>query len=315
MDDIILYFIPVFWGTSYLGLLNAGITGNTRLVFNQDFTPEIGLHLISEYKITKMFLPSPLIIQMYNSPDIRKKSIQSLKTIYCGGTRLASETRTNIRKYLNPACKIEYGYGCTEIGTIAVSHSDENPNSNGYLCDNVEVKIVSPEGKNLGINEEGEIYMRNGMPWKGYYGDQKATLDIYDPIEMWCRTGDLGHIDENGLLYVIDRLKDILKTRGFQFSATEVEDVIMEIQEVRDVCVVGLYDEILVDVPGALVIKREGSELRVETIERYVASRTPFYKHVTGRVFFVQNLPRNSAGKVIRRLARDICEKLYREKK
>lgn len=260
-----------------------------------------------------MFLPSPLIIQMCNSPDIKSKSILSLKTVYCGGTRLAPETRKNIRKYLIPSCRIEYGYGCTEIGTIAVSRSDENPSSNGHLCDNVEVKILSSEGKSLEAHEDGEIYMRNGMPWKGYFDDQTATLDIYDPREMWCRTGDLGHFDYEGNLYVVDRIKDILKTRGFQFSATEVEDVIMEIENVQEVCVVGLHDDILVDVPAALVVKRD-SMLTERVVEDYVASKTPFYKHVTGRVFFVESFPRNSAGKVVRRLARDVCEKFYKDK-
>lgn len=251
---------------------------------------------------------------MCNSPDIETKSIQSLSTIYCGGARLPPETRKTIRKYLAPSCTIEYGYGCTEIGTISVSRSDENPNSNGHLCDNVEVKIVSSEGDIVGTHENGEINVRNGMPWEGYFGDQKATLDIYDPQEMWCRTGDLGHFDNDGHLYVVDRIKDILKTRGFQFSATEVENVITENEDVEEVCVVGLHDDILVDVPGALVVIKKGSLLTEQNVEDYVALKTPFYKHVTGRVFFVESLARNSAGKVVRRLAREVCEQMYKKK-
>lgn len=313
MDDVILYFIPIFWGTSYLGVLNAGITGTTRLVFNQDFFPELGIELINQYKATKIFLPSPLIFQICNSPDIETKSILSLKTIYCGGARLPPETRTILRKYISTLCSIEYGYGCTEIGTIAISRSDENPCSNGYLCDNVEVKIVNPDGEKLGVRENGEIYVKNGMPWKGYFDDPKATSDIYNPDEMWCRTGDMGHFDDDGLLYVVDRIKDILKTRGFQFSASEVEDLIMKIEDVKEVCVVGLHDDILVDVPAALVVKQD-SVLSEQDVEDYIALNAPFYKQVTGRVFFVENLPRNSAGKLVRRLAKDICEKMYKDR-
>lgn len=296
-----------------MGLLNAGISGNTRLVFNEDFTPELGLHIINKYQVTKIFLPAPLTIQMINSPEIRP--MNSLTTIYCGGTRLAPETRKNLRKYLSESCQIQYGYGCTEIGTISISKTDENVNSNGFLCENIELKIVDIDGKNLGENENGEIYVKTGIPWKGYYGDLKSTLEIYNPEDLWCRTGDLGHFDENGHLYVVDRIKDILKTRGFQFSATEVEDIIMEIPEVVETCVVGLFDEILVDVPGALVVAKENSKLSEKDVENFVAEKTPFYKHVNGRVFFVESIPKNSSGKVIRKKAREICENLYKNNK
>lgn len=296
-----------------IALLNAGISGATHLVVSEPFNPELALDLIDRYKVTKTLLPPRNIAMIINSPDIVKKSLKSLKAVNCGGAMLPVEIRQRFKKYLNPSCSIFIAYGCTESGVVAAAFEEKNLDSTGTVAFNVDVKIVDEHGHNLGFGEDGEIVVKNNIKWQGYYGDKNATHEIYDCDSGWLKTGDMGHFDKNGFLYIVDRIKEIMKSKGYHISPSEIEELLLEIPEIADVCVVGIPDVVTVNLPAALVITKKALTISEEYIQTFVAHRMPHYKHLTGGVYFVETLPKTPSGKIIRRKAMEIAENLYRQ--
>ncbi|KAL5278031.1 hypothetical protein ACFFRR_002961 [Megaselia abdita] len=313
-QDIFLTFSSMYWASGLLGILNAGITGATHLVISEPFSPELALDLIDRYKVTKTLLPPRNIALILNSPDIEKKSLKSLKTVNCGGAKLPLDIRQRFKKYLNPYCILFFAYGCTETGLIAAAFEERKLDSTGIVGFNNEIKIVDENGNNLGVGEDGEICMRSPVKWNGYYGDKNATDEVYDVESGWYKTGDKGHFDEDGYLYIVDRIKEIMKSKGYHISPSEIEEVVLELPEVADVCVVGIPDVVTINLPAALVIKRNGMSLPEETILKYVAGKMPHYKHLTGGVYFVDSLDRTPSGKILRGKAREVAERLYKER-
>lgn len=309
-EDVVLNFSSLYWLSGCFAMLICGITGATYLVITKTFTPEIALYLIDKYRVTKTMFPPRNIALILDSPDIHHKSIKSIKTLNCGGARLPVEIRNRIKMYLSPTATIFFGYGTTEVGAISFTMSDKFPESTGILCPNVKVKIVDENGNNVGVDQDGEICVHNGNHWAGYFGDNEATAEVYDS-EGWYHTGDLGHFDKHGYLYIVDRIKEIMKSKGYHISPSEIEEVILELPDVADVCVCGIPDIKTVYLPAAFVIKAKGSNITEQTIVTHVSAKMPHYKHLTGGVYFVDELPRTPSGKILRRQVSKQAEELY----
>lgn len=279
-------------------------------MISEPFNPEIALNLIEKYKVTKSFLSPSQIAMIVNSPDIDSRSLDSLKGITCGGSKLPVEIRSRFKQKLRPDCNIVFGYACTERGLISWDFLGNRVESTGTVFFNTEVKIIDENGNNLGSGEDGEIVVRSNNKWNGYYGDKHATDEVYDPESGWYKTGDKGHFDEDGYLYIVDRIKEILKSYSFHVAPTEIEEVILEIPEVADVCLIGIPDVIKFNLLMGLVVKKEGTTVTEDEIRKYVSDKLPYFKHLTG-VYFVDSLPRTPSGKILRRKAKEIVEKLY----
>lgn len=277
-------------------MLSCAISGATYLVISSPFTAQQALHLIDKYNVTKTIIPPKNIAAVLNSPDINKKSIKSIKVLMSGGGGLPVDTRNRIKKYLSPDTVIAFGYATTEVGLISFSLSEKYQESSGILAPNVQVKIVDDLGNNLGVGEEGEICVNNGIKWVGYFGDKEATDEVYKS-DTWYHTGDLGRFDENGYLYIVDRIKEIIKPDYFHVSPTEIEKVILQLPGIADVCVCGIPDELKVSLPAALVIKSAGSNITEEAIAKHVSTKMSYYKHLSGGVFFVDEISRTPSGK------------------
>ncbi|KAL5276830.1 hypothetical protein ACFFRR_002194 [Megaselia abdita] len=310
-EDKILSFSSLYWFSGVVHLLFCGVSGATYLVISEAFTPSRALELIDKYKVTKTMLPPRNMALILDCPDVKTKSMLSLKTINCSGSKLPSELRTRIKKYLNPSCQIFYGYAATEVGLVAFTMSDKYPDSSGILFPNIEVKILDENGNNVGPNEDGEICVNNGHLWPGYFEDKKATEEVYNREEGWYHSGDKGHFDENGYLFIVDRIKEIMKCKGYHVSPSEIESVILEIPDVVEVCVCGVPDLINMNLPSALIVRTKGSSLKEEEVVKHVQEKLPYYKHLTGGVFFVDELPRTPSGKILRRVVSVDAEKLY----
>lgn len=309
--DVTLTFSSLYWGSGLLGLLNAGITGATNVVISKPFEAETAVDLINKYKVTKTMLPPRNIALILNASNLKENSLKSLKVVNCGGAKLPVEIRQRFKKFLSPNCILFFGYGCTEGGMIALNYTDRKLESTGTLGLNVQVKITDENGNALGEGEDGEICVKSDIKWNGYYGDQEATDEVYDAEIGWLRTGDLGHFDEDGYLFIVDRIKEIMKSKGYHISPSEIEELILEIPEVADACVVGIPDLLTVNLPAVLIVKALNKEITEDVIAKYVADRKPHYKHLTGGVYFVDSFPRTPSGKILRRKAREVAEQLY----
>lgn len=171
-------------------------------------------------------------------------------------------------------------------------------------------------GNPLDIDQEGEILVRAGLcTFMGYYGNSEATAEMLDS-DGWLHTGDIGRVDEDGLLYVVDRKKDIIKYNGYQISPTELETVIQSVPGIINVCVTGVPVPGN-DLPAALVVKRnDEANAEIETvIVETVRARLGDYKQLRGGVYFVKELPMTPSGKILRRGCRDILVTMYNKEK
>lgn len=308
-EDVVLNFSSLYWFSGCFAMLWCGVSGATYLVINKPFTPQIALHLIDKYMVTKALFPPRNIAMMLASPDIQHKSMKSIKTLSSSGAKLPVEVRKNIRKYLSPTASVFYGYAATEVGPISFSMSDRNPESTGILLPNIQVKIVDENGNNVGVGEDGELCANNGYKWPGYFGDKEATDEVYES-GTWYHTGDLGHFDEKGYLYIVDRIKEIMKSKGYHVSPTEIEEVIHQLPDVVEVCVCGIPDLLAVNLPAAFVV-RSRPNITEEIVATHVSSKFPYYKHLSGGVYFVDELPKTPSGKVLRRVMAKEAERLY----
>lgn len=215
------------------------------------------------------------------------------------------------RKYI-PNAQFIVGYGMTEIsGPASTGEIFENCAS-GQLAPHIELKVIDDSGKQLGPNETGEICLRTRFPWAGYCRNPKATQEIYDR-EHWVHSGDIGYMSSEGILYVIDRKKDIYKYNNFHFSPSEIESVINEIPGVSEATVVGIPDEISSFLPAVAIVKMPGAVLSEQAVLDYVAGKLVDHKHIRGGVYFFAELPKTPSGKNIRRKVLEMCLKRRQE--
>lgn len=305
-----LCFSTLYWLSGISTLILGAIAGSKRIIIDEPFSPEALLKLVEKYKVTYLLTPPSQMALTLNHPDIKKYDLSSLKSYLCGGSAVPAIIAKKMETYL-PNGQVNVGYGMTEVaGVVTLEHSMRKRGSVGQVVFNIKIKIIDENGKNLGINEDGEILIKTSANCLGYYGNEKATKDLIDE-DGWIHSGDIGHFDNEGFLFITDRKKEILKYKNFHFYPTEIEHVIRQIPDVVDVCVCGIPDVVATDLPAAAIIRKDNSKLTTDDVYNFVANKMAHFKHLYGGVYFFESLPMTPSGKVQRRKVRDILEKLY----
>jgi 4-coumarate--CoA ligase len=192
-------------------------------------------------------------------------------------------------------------FGMTELSPM--SHTtilpDIKPGSSGVTAPNTESQIVDESGRSLGVDEVGQLLVRGPQVMAGYLNNPDATAATIDG-DGWLFTGDLARIDADGHLFIVGRVKELIKYNGFQVAPAELEGLLLEHPDVTDVAVIGIPDVQVGELPMAFVVARRGATLTSEDVIGYVAARVASYKKVR-RVEFVTGIPRSAAGKILRR--------------
>lgn len=240
-------------------------------------------------------------------PQCTPETMQSIRLMFITGSHCSEAPLKRMRAALTKGLLL-YAYGGTESGGIAGNFSHYKPTSVGKLIPNSELKIVDPlTGERLGPLQSGEICVKSKSPFGGYYKNPEATKNLLDE-ENFIKTGDLGFMDAENFLHINGRCKDTMKYLGEHYSPNHIEDVIMELPDVVDVCVFGVFDEIRHDVPAAAVVKKEHSSLTASEIMEYVRSKSEVpQKQIHYGVFFVKELIRNRNGKFLRNKVKEMC--------
>ncbi|XP_039228472.1 4-coumarate--CoA ligase-like 7 isoform X2 [Drosophila yakuba] len=280
------------------------VVGCTRIITNKPFSPKYFVKLVEKYRINTVILPPRHMSSLIAFPGATKEALASLRSVtYAGG--FTSMTTLKKMQELCPNAKLVSVYALTEVGVVSHNIGLGNVNTAGKLRSGIKIRIVDDDGKSLGYNEQGEIYVHTGLPWKGYYGNPVETQRTQDD-KGWVHTGDLGYFDEQNQLYVVDRKKEVLKYQGIHYWPSEIEGVISELPNVEEVCVISIYDEQQGDAAGALVVKRSGSSITAKEISDHVARRLPsIQKQLHAGVQFTDKLPANPNGKTLRRVAQE----------
>ncbi|XP_024969280.1 4-coumarate--CoA ligase-like 9 [Cynara cardunculus var. scolymus] len=297
-----LFPLPLFHVFGFFMLIRAASLGET-LVFMERFDFVNMLKAVEKYRVTYMPVSPPLVVALAKSDVVPKYDLSSLLLIGCGGAPLGKEVAGSFMARF-PHVEIVQGYGMTETGggITGMIGPDEcqRYGSAGRLSANVEAKIVDPEtGEALSPMQQGELWLRGPMIMKGYVEDKEATGATLDS-EGWLKTGDLCYFDSDGFLYVVDRLKELIKYKAYQVAPAELERYLQSIPQVADAAVIPYPDEAAGQIPMAYVVRRDGSKIKEAEIMEIIAKQVSPYKKIR-RVAFIKAIPKTAAGKILRK--------------
>lgn len=314
VDDVLLSFSLCGWITGIFMPLACILNNATRIITTDKFTPELMLKLIEKYKVTFMYSSSFHWMLVLKSGILPNADLTSLKQCSVTGTKLPLNSALTLMKYI-PNGQIMNRYGLTECGGISINDPFSPRETVGRLNSGVQVKIIDEMGNRLGIGEEGEICIKTPYKFAGYLDDGQNDEIFYDS-EGFLRTADIGRFDAGGFLDFIDRKRDLLFYFGCPVSPTEIETFLLRQPEIKMVCVVGVNDTARneIEMPTAVVVRSDGANISEEAICGSVANNFVNSKHLRGGVYFVETLPTNTSGKILRRQVKQIATNLYNAK-
>lgn len=277
------------------------LLGATSIVI-QKFDIETFYRAIQDYKVDIAPIVPPILLLMVKNP-----AKCNLKYVMCGAAPLSQSLSDDFDRIYN--IPIKQIYGLTEISPLShIGPLEKLVNGSvGVLLPNIEAKILSEEGHELGFDQLGELYLRGPMVMKGYLNNLEATNNCIDK-DGWFRTGDVVKIDKDGYYYVIDRVKELIKYKGLQIAPAELESLLLIHPTIADAAVIGVYsEEASTELPRAYVVPK-GHEptmkLKKEIIQ-YVANKVANFKQLRGGVVFVDKIPKSASGKILRRMLRN----------
>ena len=303
-DDVAIAVLPFFHIYGMQVLMNGAIAQGITLVTMPRFDLQEFLELCQKHSVTRYYLVPPVVLALAKHPLVDSYDLSAARQVFSGaaplGAELAAEAGARI------GCEVVQGYGLTE--SSPVTHStpmgEFKPGSIGYLLPSQECKIVDPAtGGELGIGADGELWIKGPNIMKGYLNNPEATAITVDD-DGYLHTGDIGHVDADGHYYIVDRLKELIKYKGFQVPPAELEALIITHPAVADVAVVPLADEEAGEVPKAFVVLKPGHEVSAEVLQAFVAENVAHYKQVR-EVEFIDEIPKSASGKILRRVLRD----------
>lgn len=307
--DRILAVLPFFHIYGLTALMNAPLRNGATVVVLPRFELDTFLAAIQKHRINGLYVAPPIVLALAKHPAVAQYDLSCLEYIVSAAAPLDAR--------LAQACSARLGlppvrqaYGMTELspGThvVPLSASDPPPGAVGQLLPNTEMRILSLDdpGNDVGVGEEGEIAIRGPQVMKGYLGRPDATADMID-ADGWVHTGDVGRVDADGWLFVVDRVKELIKYKGFQVAPAELEALLLTHEDIADAAVIGVYDADGNEIPKAYVVRQPAAaDLTEDDVIAYVAERVAPYKKVR-RVEFIGGVPRAASGKILRRQLRE----------
>lgn len=302
--DVVLNVLPMFHIYGLHAVMNLSLAEGATLVTLPRFDLQQVLETIQKYHVTFAFLVPPIILAFAKHPLVDGYDLSSLKTIFSGAAPLDAQLTLACMNRLGVT--IRQGYGMTETSPVATSDAVGSDlakyGSVGVPIPLTEVKIADVEtGEALGVNERGEICIRGPQVMKGYLNNPSATTHMLDP-DGWLHTGDVGFADEDGYFFIVDRVKELIKYKGFQVPPAELEAILLAHPSVADAAVIPSPDEEAGEIPKAFVVRR--AELSAEDVMAIVAEHVAPHKRIRA-VEFVDQIPKSASGKILRRVLVD----------
>ena len=301
--DTIIGALPFFHIYGMTVIMNQALRTGATIVTMPRFDLGGFLELVERHGVTKAHLVPPIILALAKHPLVDEHDVSTLTWINSGAAPLSAELADTCARRLD--CTVVQGYGLTETSPVThavpVERAETRPGSIGPAVPGTACRVVDvASGEDLGPGEDGEVWIRGPQVMRGYLGDEQSTADTLD-ADGWLHTGDIGHADEDGWFYLVDRLKELIKVKGFQVAPAELEAVLLEHPEIADAAVIASPDEEAGEVPKAFVVPADGATLDVEAIKAYVAERVASYKQVR-HVELTDEIPKSASGKVLRRV-------------
>jgi long-chain acyl-CoA synthetase len=296
-----LGILPLFHSTGLMSMLIAPITLGSQIVYIARFSPVATLHAIREHQISILAAVPSMYGAMLRLKDAKPEDFQILYAAISGGEPLPAALREAFQQRFNVA--ICEGYGLTEtIGPITFNAPQSyRGGSVGKLIPGATARIVDDDAKDVARGQTGEIWLKGPMVMKGYYNLPNETAAAMT-VDGFFKTGDLGHIDQDGYLYVTGRKKELIIVAGEKAVPREIEDVLLRHPGVSDAAVVGKKDSSRGEVVVAFVIPKEGQTLKPEELRDFARTQGLVQWKIPREVTVVQDLPRSPTGKVLKRV-------------
>jgi len=315
-DDVILAVLPFFHIYGMTVLLNAALHARARLVIMPSFDLGEFLGNIAEHKCTIAFIAPPVAVALAKHPLVDSHDLSSLNVVMSGAAPLDAELGHAVAERLG--CKVVQGYGMSELSPVShitpfdgglLNMHDEAPLSSvGWTVSNAASKLVDPEsGDEIdppaeGLSKTGELWFKGPNVMAGYLNNDEATRATIDD-DGWLHTGDLAQADAAGRVYIVDRLKELIKYKGYQVPPAELEAVLLGHPQIADAAVIGVQDDEGEEVPKAFVVRRpakDAEDLTEDEVMEFVAGHVAPYKKVR-KVEFIEAIPKSASGKILRK--------------
>jgi len=291
--------LPFFHIYGMTVIMNAGLLRGITIVTLPRFELESFLNVLQDWPIALAHVVPPIAVLLAKHPLVDAYDLSGVKWLFSGAAPFGPELTQAIRERLNVATR--QGYGMTETSPVAyyTPPDAERDGTVGVLAPNTECRIVDPErGHDVQPGTCGEVWLRGPQIMIGYLNNPAATAATLDG-EGWLRTGDIGMVDDDGYLTVVDRLKELIKVKGYQVAPAELEALLLEHPQIADVAVIPVADDDAGEVPKAVVVAR--GVLSASEVIAFVHPRVAHYKRVRF-VEFVDVIPKSPSGKILRRI-------------
>lgn len=258
------------WVSGIRSLIGGTLSGLTRIITTEVFSPETQFRLVEKYRVTFVVNSLHHLISMAKHKDIKSADLSSIKLQLCGATKIPFSVQAEMNAHL-PNSKVYVGYGLSEIVGVASRNylGGNEKDSVGKLIDGCLAKIVDEHGNRCGPNVDGEICIKVPYKFLGYFGDKSATDELYDAEDFFV-TGDIGRFDNDGLLYIRDRKKELFKYNNMQISPMEIESFLVESPQIAAACVVAVPDGEN-NLPAAAIERAKGSNISEQEVFDLVA--------------------------------------------
>jgi len=299
-DDVVIAALPLFHIYGLQLTLNLPLLAGVTVVILPRFELEAFLRAVQDHGVTRAAVVPPIVLGLLTAGVVGDYDLSTLRLITSAAAPLGADLAHACARRLG--CRVRQAYGMTEVsgGThVAPDAGPDRPGSVGPALPGVECRIVDPgTGADLRPGEPGELLVRTAGAMRGYLGDPGATAATIDP-DGWVHTGDVVTADEDGWFYVTDRVKELIKYKGYQVAPAELEAILLTHPAVADAAVVRRPDELAGEIPKAFVVLRAPAS--AQELMAWVAGRVASYKRVR-QVEFTDSIPRSPAGKILRRL-------------
>ncbi|KOS19029.1 4-coumarate--CoA ligase 2 [Escovopsis weberi] len=293
---------------------NATLQSGARSVIMPTYEIEELCKIIQEYDVTFLFSPPPVVLALSKNPVVDKYDLSSLRWVNSGAAPLGRELVHSVWKRLKVGVKNAYGLSETSpvVTCQLVDEFWKFQGSVGRFIPNMLAKIVDEEGKELGRNEVGELLVKGPNVFVGYWKLPQLQSENFT-ADGWYKTGDIGHVDDRGHMYISDRKKELIKYQGFQVPPAELEAKLLGREDITDVCVIGIWDEARhTEIPRAYVVLSPGveeTEAKAKEIVDWFSTQVSPPKRLRGGVRFIKEVPKSQSGKILRRVLRDKVRK------
>jgi len=301
-----LAFLPYFHIYGLTVLLNGYLAAGAVQVTLPRFDFEAMLRLITEHRMLHLYVAPPVALALAKHPLVEAADLSSLAFVLSGAAPLGADLSAAVEARVG--CPMIQGYGMTEMSPVShLTPPQRNRHgSAGLLVPNTECRIVDPETlQDVAEGGEGELWVRGPQVMPGYLNRPDATAETLT-ADGWLRTGDLVHIDADGYLFVVDRVKELIKVKGFQVAPAELEALLITHPDVADVAVVGLPDPEAGEVPAAFIVASAGTAPDLAALQTHLEGHLAHYKQIRA-LHVVDAIPKSPSGKILRRVLRGLA--------